>query len=302
MELIQDDRWADLLETRATRPEAIATAFRARERRPRLTDGRLLLVAADHTARGMLAVRDQPLAMADRRQLLERLSVALAHPGVDGVLGSPDVIEELALLGALESKLVVGTMNRGGLQGSIWELDDPMTAYDAPSLARCGMDAGKMLLRIDVSDPGTRDTITACSRAVGELAAHDLMAMIEPLPYTRDGDGKAVLLDDGPALIRAVAVASALGTTSAGTWLKVPSGAHTEAALAASTLPALILGGSPGPEPEKDFEAWSRAMELPTVRGLVVGRALLYPPDGDVAAAIERAALIVRPEGGWNNA
>ena len=28
----------------------------------------------------------------------------------------------------------------------------------------------------------------------------------------------------------------------------------------------------------------------PNVRGLVVGRALLYPPDGDVAAAIGRAA------------
>jgi hypothetical protein len=27
----------------------------------------------------------------------------------------------------------------------------------------------------------------------------------------------------------------------------------------------------------------------------VVGRALLYPPDGDVAGAIERAAAIVRP-------
>ncbi len=31
-------------------------------------------------------------------------------------------------------------------------------------------------------------------------------------------------------------------------------------------------------------------MEVPNVRGLVVGRALLYPPDGDVAGAIERAA------------
>ena len=36
-------------------------------------------------------------------------------------------------------------------------------------------------------------------------------------------------------------------------------------------------------------------MAVPVVRGLVVGRALLYPPDGDVAAAIARAADIVRP-------
>ncbi|MHB1975252.1 MAG: Cgl0159 family (beta/alpha)8-fold protein, partial [Acidimicrobiales bacterium] len=33
----------------------------------------------------------------------------------------------------------------------------------------------------------------------------------------------------------------------------------------------------------------------PGVRGLVVGRTLLYPPDGDVAAAVDTAAALVRP-------
>ena len=37
-------------------------------------------------------------------------------------------------------------------------------------------------------------------------------------------------------------------------------------------------------------------MDVPNVRGLVVGRALLYPPDGDVAGAPSPgAARIVRP-------
>ena len=67
-----------------------------------------------------------------------------------------------------------------------------------------------------------------------------------------------------------------------------------------TTLPALLLGGAPGPEPEATFAAWEEAMTIPNVRGLVVGRALLYPPDGDVAGAIARAARIVRPEAsGW---
>jgi hypothetical protein len=35
-------------------------------------------------------------------------------------------------------------------------------------------------------------------------------------------------------------------------------------------------------------------MELPQVRGLVAGRTLLYPPDGDVRAAVDAAAAIVR--------
>ena len=65
--------------------------------------------------------------------------------------------------------------------------------------------------------------------------------------------------------------------------------------LATTTLPALILGGSPGADVEATYDAWARAMEVPNVRGLVVGRALLFPPDADVAGAIHRAAAIVRP-------
>jgi hypothetical protein len=65
--------------------------------------------------------------------------------------------------------------------------------------------------------------------------------------------------------------------------------------LSVTTLPALILGGAPGPDPEATYASWEHAMTVPNVRGLVVGRALLYPPDGDVEAAIARAARIVRP-------
>ncbi len=292
--LLDDDRWHQLLDDRL-RPEAVGAALKNRVRRPLLRDGRMFIVAADHTSRGMLAVGSDPLAMADRRGLLERLLTALAHPGVDGVLGSPDVLEELALLGALDDKIVAGTMNRGGLQGGVWELDDPMTAYDAASLARHGFDAGKMLLRIDPNDAGTKNTVVACAQAVSELAAHQLMAMVEPLPYHRNADGRAGLDPDETALTKAITVAAGLGTTTAHTWLKVPASANPHKVLAASTLPALILGGTPGPNPEDDFQAWERAMEAPTVRGLVVGRALLYPPDGDVGAAIDRAARIVRP-------
>lgn len=42
--------------------------------------------------------------MAGRRGLLDRLVTALAQRDVDGVLGSPDVVEELLLLGALEGR------------------------------------------------------------------------------------------------------------------------------------------------------------------------------------------------------
>ena len=294
--LLADDRWRELLEQRATQPEAALDSLRARSRRPLLgPDGRLFIVAADHTARGMLGVGGDPFAMVDRRQLLERLLVSLAHPGVDGVLGSPDVLEELALLGALDGKLAFGTMNRGGLMGARWELDDRMTAYDAEGIAHGGLDGGKVLLRIADDDAGTAPTLEACARAVSALARRGLPIMVEPLPYHITEDGTAKLLDDDDKLLRAVAVAAAIGTTSAYTWLKVPAARDVARMLSVTTLPALILGGAPGPDAEATYASWEQAMAVPNVRGLVVGRALLYPPDGDVAGAIARAARIVRP-------
>jgi Cgl0159-like len=293
--LLTDDRWATLLEQRATQPTLARTMLKDRARRPMLTDGRVFIIAADHTARGMLGVRDDRFVMADRRRLLEALLITLSHPGCDGVLGSADVIEELALLGALDNKLAFGTMNRGGLMGAAWELDDRMTAYDADSIAEFGLDGGKVLLRIADDDAGTAPTLEACAQAVSALARHGLPLMVEPLPYHLVAPGKAKLLDDDDALLRAVAVAAGLGNTSAHIWLKVPASKDPERMLATTTLPALILGGAPGPDPEVDFKAWERAMDVPNVRGLVVGRALLYPADGDVAASIDRAARIVRP-------
>ena len=161
----------------------------------------------------MLGVGDDPFAMVDRRQLLERLLVSLAHPGVDGVLGSPDVLEELALLGALDGKLAFGTMNRGGIMGARWELDDRMTAYDAEGIAHGGLDGGKVLLRIADDDAGTAPTLEACARAVSALARRGLPIMVEPLPYHVTEDGTAKLLDDDDKLLRAVAVAAAIGST-----------------------------------------------------------------------------------------
>lgn len=291
--MITDSRWADLLWQRATAPQLIADAYAARQERPLLAaDGSTFIVAADHPARRAVGVGDDPLAMADRRSLLNRLVTALANPGVDGVMGTPDILDELALLGALDNKVVIGSMNRGGLQGSAWELDDQLTGHDVRSIVDQRLDGGKMLLRIDPDDARCRHTIEACARFVSELAAAGLIAMIEPLPYTTI-DGRAQLHKSDEELIRCVGVASALGNTSAHTWLKLPSTDQVEKVMAATTLPALILGGAPGPDPASVFDSWRRAMAVPNVRGLVVGRSLLYPADGDVEAAVALAAEIV---------
>lgn len=291
---ISDAQWRSLIESRLDEPTRAGEIIRRRQRRPLLRDGRLFIVAADHTARGMLGVGNDPFAMADRRRLLEALLTALSHDGCDGVLGSADVIDELALLGALDDKLVFGTMNRGGIMGSTWELDDRMTAYRPIDIARKGLDGGKVLLRLANDDAGTAPTLEACAKAVTEMADLELPIMVEPLPYRGGIPGPAKMIDDDDLLVKAVSIASGLGASSAHTWLKVPASSQVERMMAATTLPGLILGGAPGPDPQATYASWERAMKIENVRGLVVGRALLFPQDGDVAAAVSRAASIVR--------
>jgi DhnA family fructose-bisphosphate aldolase class Ia len=283
-----------LREVRAHHPGAVAEAAAARDRRALLRrDGRLMIVAADHPARGALGVRDEVDAMADRYDLLRRLTITLERPGVDGVLGTPDIIEDLLLLGALDGKIVIGSMNRGGLQGATFELDDRFTGYDPATIAAMGFDGGKMLARIDLSDAGSVATLEACGRAVTDLASRGLMAMIEPFLCRRAGD--RVVNDLSAVAVRnSVAVVSGLGATSAYTWLKLPVVDDMDVVMSATTLPTLLLGGDPSGDPEHTYTQWKRALQLPGVRGLVVGRALLYPPDGDVAAAVDAAVSLVR--------
>jgi hypothetical protein len=287
-----------LLETRARRPAAIAEAAAARRRPPAPVDddGRAMIIAADHTARGILGAGQRAEAMADRGELLDRIQLALSRPGVTGVMASPDILEDLLLLGVLDGKAVFGTMNRGGLQGAAWEIDDRFTAYDAAAIAAAGFEGGKMLVRIDPEDAATPATLEACARAVSDLAARGLVAMVEPfMAGSVEGRVRPILLPD--AAIRASVVAAALGTTSAYTWLKVPVVDDMERVIAATTLPTLLLGGEVARDQAATFERWGAALRVPGAIGLVVGRSLLFPPDDDVAAAVDTAVgLIPRPD------
>ena len=242
--------------TRLQDPGAIQTAAARRKRRASLVgeSGRLMIIAADHPARGALRVGEDPLAMADRGDLLRRLAIALTRPGVDGFLGTPDMVEDLLLMGALDDKVVLGSMNRGGLAGTAFEIDDRMTAYDAATIAAMGYDGGKMLTRIDPDDPATVATLEACARAVTDLASHHLMAMVEPFISHRVGG--RVRNDLSPeAVIRSATVAAGLGATSAHTWLKLPVVDDMERVAAATTLPVMLLGGEASVDQPETFDA-----------------------------------------------
>jgi hypothetical protein len=282
------DLLADLTDLRARDPGRIAELAAARARPASLVGatGRLLLVAADHPARGALRAGADPLAMADRRELLRRLAVALSRPGVDGVLGTADLVEDLLAMGALEGKVVIGSMNRGGLADAVFEIDDRFTGYRAEAIARQGFQGGKMLLRIDLDDPATARTLEACAAAVEALAERRLMALIEPF-VARRVDGRVRNDLTAEAVIRSATIAAGLGSTSAHTWLKLPVVEAMADVLAATTLPVLLLGGEVGLDQDAQFAQWSKALDSPQVKGMALGRSLLYPPDGDVAGAVD---------------
>lgn len=283
---------AELSDIRFTRPDAVADALARRVPAPSTITEPLLVVAADHPARGALAAGGDDLAMASREDLLTRCCTALSRPGVNGFLGTPDMVEDLALLGALDGKVVFGSMNRAGVRGSSFEVDDRMTAFDAAGIVDAGLNGGKLLLRIDAQDPATSAMLERVSRAVNELTAARRTVLIEPFISRREG---GVLVNDlsPEAVMLSMAVASGLGRTSARTWLKVPCVADMERVMRATSLPCLLLGGEVSNDHDAAVSHWAAALTIPNVKGLVIGRALLFPRGGDVAAAVDQLVEVL---------
>lgn len=281
-----------ICEIRAYEPERIAEALANRPRGKMPTDKPLMIIACDHAARGALAAGKSAMAMGSREELLARCVEALSRPGVDGFLGTADLIEDLTLLGALDNKLVYGSMNRGGLAGVSFEMDDRFTGYTPKGVLDAHLDGGKMLLRINYEDKATARTLESCAQAVDALASEKVMAMVEPF-ISRWENGRIVNDLSADTVIKSMAIASGLASTSAYTWLKLPAVDDMERVMEASTMPALILGGEVREDADAAMKAWGNALALPNVKGLVIGRSLLFPPDNDVAAAVDATVEIL---------
>ena len=69
---LSDGDYRSLTDARVHEPGRIAEAYAARHRPESVTtDGMCFIVAADHTARGMVGLGADPYAMADRRSMLD---------------------------------------------------------------------------------------------------------------------------------------------------------------------------------------------------------------------------------------
>src|SRR4030067_802837 len=75
-------------------------------------------------------------------------------PPPGGCGATPDVLEELLILshierrrrgnGFLDGRVMVGSMNRGGLAGTAFEMADTFTSMTAARLPQLGVDGGKV--------------------------------------------------------------------------------------------------------------------------------------------------------------
>ncbi len=303
-EFLPDSALTKITEVRVKDPECSARTARARKRRSNLTlDGKLNILAADHPARRVTKVGDDPVRMADRHGYLARIVRVLQSNVVDGVMATMDVLEDLLILhhlileaggpGILDDRLLIASLNRGGLAGAGWEMDDPITGASPATCAALKLDGAKLLLRLCDEETSSLDTMLYCSRAITEMNALDLPTFLEPLPVVKENNNYKVV-KTAAALAKIVGVASALGDSSRYLWLKLPYCENYQVVADATTLPILLLGGeSVGDATPLLREIAAGLSAGANVRGALVGRNVLYPGPEDPLVVAQAAGSII---------
>lgn len=284
-----------LLQLRLKRPNLVAQLASARRQSVGWTQNRLVIIAIDHPARRELGAGGDEWAMANRMELLLRISRVLKQPGVDGVLATPDIMDELMLLNHigvergeadfLDGKVLVGSMNRAGLSGTEFELDDFVSAYTPRGVHEGNLDAGKLLFRMYPDSRDSSKTMRYCVEALNELDEFELPCFLEPLVPNNELD----------PLVRLIGVATAMGNSSCNRWLKLPMVSPFERVAAATTCPIVLLGGKfAGTPDELRTKVQNSLAAGPNVRGLMIGRGVLYPSDhSNPEEVAKRLAAIV---------
>jgi DhnA-type fructose-1,6-bisphosphate aldolase and related enzymes len=295
-----------ITDIRVSKPYVIADEAKKRKKRESLTlDGKLVILACDHPGRHVTSVGSNPVAMGIRTDYLSRILRVLSSDEIDGVMTTPDIMDDLFIINYiygeycgksfLDNKVLVGCMNRSGLAGFQYEMDDMMTAYDAATMHEMGFDASKILLRLD-KDKHSKESIKTlgyCAKAINECNKYNLPIMIEPLPVELSQDGTSYKIKmNKESLIQTIGVASALGSSSRNHWIKIPYVDGYDMVVKSTTMPILMLGGASEGSPINTIENFERGMGAGrNVRGALVGRNVLYPGNDDpmaVAIAISR--------------
>ena len=228
-----------------------------------------LVLAADHRARGVMTIE----RYAD---YLEALRQALPH--CDGILATAQPLLDLARTGALRpGHRTYLSINRTGLAGSAFELDDRLVA----SVARAAADGWtgiKLMTRIDYTDPDSAAGLALLGQVLEEARDAHLEALIEPLVWRNGGMSRET--DD---VVMAAVIAHDLGSPLLK--VPVPEAAAGEARIdavarvtASVGVPVLFLGGPHRGDAGRATREETRDVMAGGGAGLAMGRAILEEP------------------------
>ncbi|MBD3187009.1 hypothetical protein GF325_09295 [Candidatus Bathyarchaeota archaeon] len=297
----------NITDIRMNQPELITEGARNRARRPSITeDGKLVIIAADHPGRNVTRVGDDPYLMGDRQQYLGRIVRSLMSSYVDGIMATPDIIDDLFIInhlmqkkekkGIIDGKVIIGCTNRGGLSGSTYEMDDRITAYRIEDIKHLGLDGAKMMFRLDLDSPQSRYsqyTVERCANMIRKCNELDVPGFIEPLPV-EIRDGRYQVKMDHTEIIKTIGVATALGGSSKNIWLKVPYVDNYEMVARSTSCPILMLGGASTGNPTGIIENFEKGIGSGgNIRGAMVGRNMLYPGYDDPYATSAAVGKVI---------
>jgi DhnA family fructose-bisphosphate aldolase class Ia len=205
-------------------------------------------------------------------------AVRAALPACDGVLASAQPLADLVAAGDVGAhQQTFLSLNRTGLHGSVFELDDRLVATVARAAA-AGYTGVKLMTRIDLGDPATAGALELLGRVLEQAADAGVQALIEPLSWSA---GEVDVSVDG--IVRAAIIAHDLGAPI----LKVPvpsadpGPTRIEAIrriTASVGAPVLFLGGRRQPERTAVLAAVADVMAGGGA-GMALGRALYEDPD-----------------------
>ncbi|MBY9018925.1 MAG: hypothetical protein KGD66_08850 [Candidatus Lokiarchaeota archaeon] len=279
--------------------------YKNRVKRTQPWNENLVIIAADHPARRVTNVGSDDIAMGDRQQYLGRIVRILTLDEVDGIMTTPDIMDDLFILNYLfkqkegisflDDKILIGCTNRGGLSGSMYEMDDRVTAYTIEDIRRLGLDGAKMMFRLDLNSKMAKysqRTIELCSKMIRECNKYDLPVFLEPLPVRKGSDDRYHVILDSKEMIKTIGIATALGGGSLNIWLKIPYVENYEYVARSTSNPILMLGGASTGNPIDVLENFEKGLGAgKNVKGCLVGRSLLYPGFDDpraVALAVSK--------------
>jgi DhnA family fructose-bisphosphate aldolase class Ia len=226
-----------------------------------------VILAADHRARGVVTIENY-------REYVE----ALVH-ALDGILATAQPLDDLAHGGHLTPRhRTYLSLNRTGLAGSVFELDDRLVA-SVPRAGADGWTGVKHMTRIDMADHRTSAALELLGRVLEQARSAALEALVEPLMWREGGVAR-----DTDSVVFAAVVAHDMGAPV----IKVPvpaaaAGAERQRAVArvvASVgVPVLFLGGPLGDAGRPKVLDEVRDVMHGGGSGMAIGRAVYQDPD-----------------------